>query len=204
MPRAHIAVAAALALAVACKEPRVPHPLATQFRYICCNLHYEKPEITDANYLRGKLIPLGTRVQILEVRKDSVKFEAAGYPPITLALKYGARNLTMDQYLGRIFLVDDPYGRLPKLPPDGKQAVEVDKTRRMIEEGTVSVGMTREQVLMAIGYPPADRTPALDAPTWKYWASRGDTFEIYFDGDQVSRVSRQAEGPGSGRRRRRG
>jgi len=120
MPRAHIAVAVALALAVACKEPRVPHPLATQFRYICCNLHYEKPEITDANYLRGKLIPLGTRVQILEVRKDSVKFEAAGYPPITLALKYGARNLTMDQYLGRIFLVDDPYGRLPKLP-DGKQ-----------------------------------------------------------------------------------
>ena len=204
MPRAHLAAAAAVALAVACKEPTVPHPLASQFRYICCNLHYEKPEITDANYLRGKLIPLGTRVQILEVRKDSVKFEAAGYPAITLAFKYGARNLTMDQYLDRIFLVDDPYARFPKLPPDGKQAAEVDKTRRMIEDGTVSVGMTREQVLMAIGYPPADRTPALDAPTWKYWASRGDTFEIYFDGDQVSRVSRQPQERGSRRRWRRG
>jgi len=27
-----------------------------------------------------------------------------------------------------------------------------------------------------------------DAPTWTYWAGRGDAFEIYFEGDQVSRV----------------
>src|SRR5437773_9299499 len=87
MPRAHLAAAAALALAVACKEPTVPHPLANQFRYTCCNLHYEKPEITDANYLRGTLIPFGTRIQILEVRKDSVTFKAAGHPPITLTLR---------------------------------------------------------------------------------------------------------------------
>ncbi len=206
MPRAHLVAAAALALALAlaCREPTVPHPLANQFRYTCCNLHYEKAEITDANYLRGTLIPFGTRVQILEVRKDSVKFKATGHPPITLVLRDGARNLTMDQYLGRVFLAEDPYARFPKLPADGKQAAEVDKTRRMIEEGTVSVGMTRDQVLMALGYPPADRTPSLDAPTWRYWASHGDTFEISFEGDQVSRVSRQPAGPGSGRRRKRG
>ena len=165
MPRAHLVAAAALALALACREPTVPHPLANQFRYTCCNLHYEKAEITDANYLRGTLIPFDTRVQILEVRKDSVKFKATGHPPITLVLRDGARNLTMDQYLGRVFLAEDPYARFPKLPADGKQAAEVDKTRRMIEEGTVSVGMTR---------------------------------------DQVSRVSRQPAGPGSGRRRKRG
>ena len=125
MPRAHLAAAAALALAVACKEPTVPHPLANQFRYTCCNLHYEKPEITDANYLRGTLIPFGTRIQILEVRKDSVTFKAAGHPPITLTLRDGARSLTLDQYLDRVFPPDDPYARLPKLPPDGKQDVHV-------------------------------------------------------------------------------
>ncbi len=83
MPRAHLAAAAALALAVACKEPTVPHPLANQFRYTCCNLHYEKPEITDANYLRGTLIPFGTRIQILEVRKDSVTFKAGTAPAVS-------------------------------------------------------------------------------------------------------------------------
>src|SRR5204862_7953645 len=147
-------------------------------------------------YLRGTLIPFGTRIQILEVRKDSVTFKAAGHPPITLTLRDGARSLTLDQYLDRVFPPDDPYARLPKLPPDGKQAAEVDKTRRMIEEGPVSVGMTREQVLMAIGYPPADRTPALDAPSWKYWANRGATSRLTFAGAQVRGVGGQPEGPG--------
>src|SRR5882724_6777153 len=94
MPRAHLAAAAALALTLAGagKEPTGPHPQANQFRYSGCNLHYEKPEITDANYLRGTLIPFGTRIQILEVRKDSVTFKAAGHPPITLTLRDGARS----------------------------------------------------------------------------------------------------------------
>src|SRR3989454_12721251 len=110
----------------------------------------------------------------------------------------------MAQSSGRFFLAEDPSARFPKRPADGKQAAEVDKTRSMIEDGTVSVGMTRDQVLIALGYPRADRTPSLDAPTWRYWASRGDTFEIYFEGDHVSHVSRQPPGRGGGRRRGRG
>src|SRR5438094_5466484 len=164
MPRAHLAAAAALALAVACKEPTVPHPLANQFRYTCCNLHYEKPEITDANYLRGTLIPFGTRIQILEVRKDSVTFKAAGHPPITLTLRDGARSLTLDQYLDRVFPPDDPYARLPKLPPDGKQAAEADKTRTLIEQGTVTFGMSRDQPRLALGCAPAHGTAGGEAP----------------------------------------
>ncbi|TMA70617.1 MAG: hypothetical protein E6J69_01900, partial [Deltaproteobacteria bacterium] len=64
----------ALALASACKGPSVPHPMTSQTRYLCCNMRYEKPEVSDANYLKGTLIPFGTRVQILEVGRKSVKF----------------------------------------------------------------------------------------------------------------------------------
>jgi len=127
MPRAHVAAAAALALAVACKEPRVPHP-SDPVRYICCNLHYEKPEITDANYLRGKLIPLahGSRSSSVEGR---VKFEAADTRRFTLALKYGRAQphhgpVPRPHLPGRRSV-----RRLPKLPPDGKQAAEVDERR---------------------------------------------------------------------------
>jgi len=198
MPRLYVA---GVVLAVACRiaTPPVPHPLTNQFRYTCCNLHYEAPEISDANYLRGTAIPLGTRVQILEVDKDRVKFAAPGHPTITLVVEHAGRTLTMDQYLDRLFVVDDPYGRLPKLPPDPKEAVTVDRRRRMIEDGTVEVGMSRAEVLMAIGYPPADRTPSLDAPTWTYWASPRDPFRVHFEGDAVSRVTRRAR---PGRRRR--
>jgi hypothetical protein len=191
--------ALALVLAVACRQPAVPHALANQLRYTCCNLHYEKPDITDINYLRGTVIPFGTRVQIVEVGSDRVTFETAGHPPITLRLKYGAGTLSMDEYLARIFLVDDPYARLPRSAGGGAEAAEADNVRRLIEEGTIRVGMTREQVLMALAYPPAHRTPRLDAPVWTYWADRDDTFRVYFDGDKVSRVSR----PDGERRRRR-
>ena len=64
MSRAHLVVAA-LALAVACKGPAVPNPMTGESRYTCCNIHYEKTEITDVNYLTGAMIPFGTRVQIL-------------------------------------------------------------------------------------------------------------------------------------------
>jgi len=170
----------AIALATACKGPRVAHPLTNEVRYTCCNIHYEKTEITDVNYQRGTLIPFGTRVQILEVRRNSVKFQPVGHPPITAVLKYARRTLTIDDYMNRLFVSEDPHTKLRRAPA---------KTVKNIEQGAIEPGMTREQVLMALGYPPAHRTPSVDSPTWTYWDNRWTTFDVYFDGDKVSRVS---------------
>jgi len=173
-----------------CPRPEVPNPLVGQTRYLCCNLHYEAPEINDANYLRGALVPFGTRVDIIKVKKTRITFQPVGHPPLTLALKYGEKTLTMEQYLDRLFLPDDP--RTPLAPPghDKKQAAENAKRRKLIEEGIVEKGMTKREVLMALGYPPAHRTPSLDASSWTYWQNRWATMAIHFDGDKVSRIER--------------
>ena len=171
--------ALALGLVAACKGPAVPNPLNGQTRYLCCNLHYEKPHISDVNFQQGALIPFGTQVRILEVRGDSVKFEAAGNPPIQLDLRYGRKFIGFDQYLDRVFVTTDPRTHLKKVPA---------KVVKLIEQGSVEPGMTREQVLMALGYPPAHRTPNLDAPEWHYWQNRWHQFVVYFDGDKVSRI----------------
>src|SRR2546428_90898 len=147
----------------ACKGPGVPHPMTGETRYLCCNMHYEKPEISDANYLKGTLIPFGTRVQVLEVRKNSVKFQPAGHPPITLVLKYGKDALGMDQYLERIFLREAPHAKLPKRGRDKKRAAAAERTRKLMEGGTVERGMTKDEVLRPLGYPPVHRTPSLSA-----------------------------------------
>jgi hypothetical protein len=181
--------ASTLALALACKGPSVPSPLTGQSRYLCCNMHYDKPDITDVNYLQGTLVPLGTRVQILEVRKNSVKFQPAGQPPLTLSLRHGKKMMTFDQYLDRIFVAEDPHAKLPK-PRDRKHAADTEKVRKAIEGGVIEPGMTREQVLMAVGYPPAHRTPSLESGVWTYWSNRWATYQVYFDGDRVSRVNR--------------
>src|SRR5207249_3968373 len=93
--------------------------------------HYEKPDISDVNYLKGTLIPFGTRVQVLEVRKNSVKFQPAGHPTITLVLRYGKEAITMDQYLDRTFVREDPHTKLPRPGKDKKQAAaDVPAQRR--------------------------------------------------------------------------
>jgi hypothetical protein len=174
-------VLGAAVLALSCMSPSVPHPLTNESRFLCCNLHYEKDALTDVNYQRGTLVPFGTHVTILEVGRNRVKFRPDGHPALTLAHRYGKGAESMDQYLGRLFVTEDPRLRLRRVPA---------KTRTQIEQGVVAPGMTREQVLMALGYPPAHRTPSLDSPKWTYWENRWATFEVFFEGDTVNLVQR--------------
>ena len=165
----------------ACKGPAVPHPLTHDTRYLCCNLHYEKPKIADVNFQQGTLVPFGTRVTITSVRGNDVTFQAPGQPPLTVVLKYGRRTLDMDTFVHRLFVEQDPKAKL---------ACVSKKIREAIEAGTVEPGMTRDQVLMSLGYPPAHRTPSLDSPQWIYWQNRWQTFVVGFDHDRVDRVQR--------------
>ena len=42
--------------------------------------------------------------------------------------------------------------------------------------------MTREQVLLSLGYPATDRTPSLQDREWTYWYNqRGDRYKVAFD-----------------------
>ena len=171
----------ALALVAGCAAKRPPHPLTNEYRYTCCNIRYEKDEINDANYQVGTIIPFGTRVQILEVRDDRVRFQPEGGTPITLFIRYGTA-IPLEQHLSRLFLTADPKAKLPKKMPA--------KKRQLLDQGVVEPGMTREEVLLAIGYPPAHRTPSLSANSWHYWQNRWIQFDVFFNGDKVDRVQR--------------
>lgn len=179
--RTTFALAALALLAGGCTTSNIPSPYEGQTRYLCCNLHYEKPTIADVNFQQGTLVPLGTPVRITTVKGRAVTFEAAGYPPLTAVLKYGRDNLSMDAFVNRLFVERDPRAKLTHLPK---------KTRELIEAGQVDAGMTRDQVLMALGYPPAHRTPNLDSSQWIYWQNRWKSFLVDFDGDRVDSVRR--------------
>ena len=180
MPHRRVLGLAALAAASACTTP-LPHDFTDTTRHLCCNLHYEKTKISDVNFQRGTLIPLGTPVRITQVTAKGIVFEAPGHPPITLLLRYGRRTLTLDDYLAQVFLTADPRPELARLPRARREAVT---------QSRVEPGMSRDEVLMALGYPPAHRTPVLDASTWIYWQNRWQHFAVHFDADRVARVQR--------------
>lgn len=167
-----------VALAPACNPP-VPSPLVGQTRHLCCNLHYERTKISDVNWQVGAVIPLGTPVTIVGVRKGSVTFRPAGFPEIVFEHKYGRRTESLEQFLDHWFVEADPTAKLRRLPA---------KLRKNVEHGVVEPGMTRDQVLMAIGYPPAHETPSLESPQWTFWRNRWERFLVVFDGEKVARV----------------
>lgn len=177
-----------IVLLVACgtrSDRAVADPRVGKVFYLCCNIHFDqqKPEITDAIPSQGTLIPFGTRVEVQKVTKDTVRFEAAGHPPITLAYDHGSKAMPFGRYLGYLFVSDDPRLKLKKVPA---------RQVKLIEKSTVAPGMSRDQVVMALGYPPGDRTPSLESSTWTYLPGPGETLVVYFDGGRVSSVQRRA------------
>jgi hypothetical protein len=44
--------------------------------------------------------------------------------------------------------------------------------RKGISEGKALVGMSKDAVRIALGYPAVHRTPSLDSDTWYYWRDR--------------------------------
>ena len=149
--------------------------------YTCCNLHYEEGAINDANYHVGSLLPLGTPVHVESAGNHWVKIQVLnGY--MTFHQDYGREQESFSQYVNKLFVAEDPRVRLATFPLDVQQA---------IIESRVERGMTREQVIMAVGYPPTHRTPSLAANEWVYWSSRFRTYTVTFDGGagKVARVS---------------
>ncbi|MCL5279424.1 MAG: outer membrane protein assembly factor BamE [Planctomycetes bacterium] len=57
-----------------------------------------------------------------------------------------------------------------------------DVDRQGIEAGKALVGMSKQGVMIALGYPAQHRTPSLDDNRWTYWKGRHDTYVVEFDG----------------------
>jgi hypothetical protein len=54
-----------------------------------------------------------------------------------------------------------------------------------IKKCDIIVGMTKEEVLLARGYPPVHETPSLDSDTWTYWYKRLSKGTINFKDNKV-------------------
>ena len=67
---------------------------------------------------------------------------------------------------------EDPKAKIARFPPKVQQAIMAAK---------LSKGMTKEQVLMAVGYPISSENPNLAAPMWRYWLTSFAPFTVMWD-----------------------
>lgn len=167
------------ALLVAGCHPKVSPEVLQQWQsrtlYTCCNIHYEGQTLNDANYYVGSTLAFGSPAVVEEMTDQSVTFNS-GTTKLTLLHAFGTQQETGQQYFDKILVQSDPHLRYAAFPKAAQAAISDSRVER---------GMTREQVLMSVGYPPTHRTASTNDATWTYWYNRWKTYQVMFDDSGV-------------------
>jgi hypothetical protein len=143
--------------------------------FACCNLHYDGTTIDDGNHSELPMIPAGTPIEVLSYNdgrhRAAVKVDGKA---MNLGLEYGREQESLEAWVAKIVVIADPRPRIKSYPTAIRDA---------IYEGKVMVGMTREQALVAIGYPMTSVNLILDGPVWRLWYSRHGEYQLNFRQD---------------------
>jgi len=129
--------------------------------YTRCNLHYEGDWISDSNFGSLPFIPAGTPIKLNGYGRYRLYVDMDG-KAMRIGLDYGRAQETLEQFAEKLILAENPKERIAKYPAEVREAIRL---------GQVVTGMTKEQVIVAVGYPQRDETVSLDSPVWNYWAS---------------------------------
>jgi hypothetical protein len=166
-------VAAAAALALVTAVPALAQDVDLGEGFLCCNMRTNgKDWISDSNYLeqRFAVIPAGTPLKHDGFGRQRVYVVINGKRH-SIGNDY-SRDIPLEAFARRYLVKEDPKAKITAAPPAIRAAIESFKVAR---------GMTREQVIIAIGYPMSSENPSLDAKEWKYWLHSFSPFNVMFD-----------------------
>ena len=188
--RATLATTAALAASLAAIASGCATYGPALSGYTCCNFHYDRAKrntgytrrladrywISDANWSSLPMIPAGTPIRTKSYSRYDITVDVDAFytQEMHLGLDFG-RSQNLADWARRMIVKDDPKPTIWSWE---------ESVRRAVRAGKVVIGMTQEQVIVSLGYPPAHETPSLDADRWKYWYGNFDTFLVVWD-DQL-------------------
>jgi len=142
-------------------------------------LQFEKGRFITTNYRIGTLLPINSRVTLLDINRKVIKVHIEDFHH-DLVIKNAAKHVGGDAY----FYFDKLLGKRRV-----NLANFTKKEKRFIKTGTVGVGMRKDAVLAAVGYPPTHVTPSLEYENWTYWKNRwGNKFIVNFRNGKVTNV----------------
>ncbi len=130
------------------------------------------------NYSQGIHLPVNTRVTIQDTNRERIILHVPEMDfQVTMinAPKHTQKDIEeiYNQYFGNA-----------QVDLSGFSAAE----RRAIERGEVEIGMSKEAVLLARGYPPSHATPSTNMDTWTYWRHRFGRNLVHFKNGRVSEI----------------
>jgi len=141
--------------------------------FLCCSMLNDRGWISDLNYEDGHktVVPAGTPVKFTGFGRSRLRIEIDG-KKLEIGNDY-SRTISMDNFAGMYVPTEDPKVKMQAWPAKVRDAI---LTRKVVR------GMTREQVIMALGYPVTTYTPDMSQPLWQYRFRAGD-FQIFWTDD---------------------
>lgn len=147
---------------------------AAEGLYTCCNFHHDPDGwISDANWIEQPFLPAGTPIRVYDYGSNRAKVLINGRP-MWLGLDYGRAQQTTKQLAAKLAVKDDPAARIAGYPTEVQAAIRA---------GKVVPGMTKEQAIVALGYPRTDLTRALELPRWTYRNESDEEFVLAWGTD---------------------
>ena len=117
-------------------------------------------QIASTNFRRDHLIPINSQVEIVGTDRNTIFLR---YDDKVIAL----RNIKKHSVISTQELFDRSFN---VKAVDLSMYTPEERTRILL--GEVTKGMSKATILLTRGYPPAHRTPDLNADKWQYWHGR--------------------------------
>ena len=141
--------------------------------YTCCNLHPYYDWVSSNNVLSSQFVAAGEPASYDSIKRGYYVYGTIGGQYISLRDDNARSSEDTMRWMRKIIVDQDPRIELATWPA---------RTQAAVRSGKVVLGMTRQQVLMALGYPSPADTPNLASGTWHYWSAIDDTpIDIGFD-----------------------
>jgi len=182
--RGIIAAAVLLSLLAGCSgrdgESSAPMLPAGEL-YTLVNLHVDPKgnRIFSTNYQSAILLPLCTRVQVIEQSDKVMRFRAVEQGVEYTYLRTKHLRASFADHLARVFGGECVSARVAAMN-------QVD--RDGITAGRAAPGMSKDAVVLAMGYPPDHANPSLDSDLWTYWRNKFIKTVVHFSNGVVSHV----------------
>ncbi len=144
--------------------------------YTRFNIHYclrgNDAAASYANWTQcgGNFIPYNSQVRVRSRRNGFILTDVNSGMQIVFEYHAGRMRMSQNDYRDLIF---------SPTPVSYDDLNEID--REGIKAGRAMVGMTKQGVMVALGYPARNETPSIDMNTWTFWKTRYTKLRVEFD-----------------------
>ncbi|MBR7107875.1 MAG: hypothetical protein IKC89_05620 [Lentisphaeria bacterium] len=154
--------------------------------YTRYNLWYDDPEeVSCLNIQSGAFIPIGSVIEPIGTDSfpERIRFrDRKSGKVFAIRFEEAYRLCTMRDFIAMTFSSENPLASIPEKSEQEK------KIKARIVRGEVVPGMTRRDVELAYGPPPAIRTPDKRNESWIYWRTPTQQIRVVFRDDVVRSI----------------